>query len=307
MSKLPRLVSLVWKRFEDGDFSGVPRFDWELRRALPELQSVSTGLKTRLWLRWLAAREPDTIVITGNETSLLVPDGLRTLVMHHGCAQTHWDRDPSWRGWERALCEAQRAMYYRPNRWYTSLARWTSEQFSAHYGVPLAPVIPSWVEGITRRAGKNARPVVLGDFRSINKGREVVEPLQRALPGVEIRRLSCSYDTRKAVYAGVDAYLCLSLSEGGSFAVSDAEAAALPLVTTDVGNYLEYVSSYVVPWQRRDDVAFVAAQLEQALARPRGPSFFEAWTFEKWRDAWRALVTELADSKPRDALLGGAK
>src|SRR6478735_5778545 len=78
MAKLPRIISLVPQRFEDGGFSGVPRFDWELRRALPEMQSENTKLKTRAWLRWLALREPDAIVITGNETSLMVPDALRS-------------------------------------------------------------------------------------------------------------------------------------------------------------------------------------------------------------------------------------
>jgi len=98
MAKFPRLISLVPQRFEDGGFTGVPRFDWELRRALPEIESINTKLRSRAWLRWLAWREPDAIVITGNETSLMVPETLRTVVLHHGSAQTHFDRDPGWRG-----------------------------------------------------------------------------------------------------------------------------------------------------------------------------------------------------------------
>src|SRR4051812_26564895 len=118
MATFPRLISLVPQRFEDGGFSGVPRFDWELRRALPAINSVNTKLKTRAWLRWLAWREPDAIVITGNETSLLVPEALRTIVLHHGSAQTHFDRDPAWRGaTETRFCRLQREMYQRPNRW----------------------------------------------------------------------------------------------------------------------------------------------------------------------------------------------
>jgi hypothetical protein len=302
--RFPRLVSLVPRRFEDGDFSGVPRFDFELRQALPELQSVANTLRTRAWLKWLAWREPDSIVICGNELSISVPPNLRTIVMHHGCAQTHFDRDPDWRDSKpQAFCRAQRAMYSLPNRWFVAIAEWTAKQFSAHYGVPQAPVLPSWVESIERRPRSGARQVVLGDFRTANKGSQTVAQLRELAPHLEFRPLKCTYQTRKAAYAEADAYLCLSLSEGGSFAVSDAEAARLPLITTDVGNYIEYASSRVLPWQKRDDATFVVQEVEQALAVPRGPSFFDTWTFEKWREGWHNLLTEVASTKQRAALL----
>lgn len=304
MAKLPRLISLVPQRFEDGGFSGVPRFDWELRRAFPELNSVNTKWKTRAWLRWLAWREPEAIVITGNETSLMVPASLRTIVLHHGSAQTHFDRDPAWRGsMEVGFCKAQRDMYRMPNRWFLSAARWTAEQFSQNHGVPLAPVLPSWVETIPRLATRASRQVVLGDFRTFNKGSAVIAKLSVARPNLEFRDLRCSYEQRKGVYGIADAFLSLSLSEGGSFAVSDAEATSLPLVMTDVGNFLEYSESRVIPWQSRDDVVRVLAELDTALASPRGPSFFESWTFEKWRQAWREQVALVADSKSREPLL----
>jgi glycosyltransferase involved in cell wall biosynthesis len=305
MAKLPRLISLVPERFEDGGFSGVPRFDWELRRALPEVNSVNTKWKTQAWLRWLAFREPDAIVITGNETSLMVPDTLRTVVIHHGCAQTHFDRDPAWRGkMERGFCKAQRDMYLRPNRWFVSPAAWTAQPFSQHHGVPEAQVLPSWVETIERRVTNNARPVVLGDFRTVNKGSDVIARLREAEGKIDFRVLSFTYEQRKEVYANADAYLCLSMSEGGSFSVSDAEATGLPLITTDVGNYLEYTESQVIPWQKPDDTAFVASAVERALSTPRGPSFFESWTFEKWRKAWRTLLEQVADVKRREPVLG---
>ncbi len=304
MAKLPRLISLVPQRFEDGGFTGVPRFDWELRRALPDLNSINTKLKSRAWLKLIAWREPDAIVITGNETSLMVPETLRTVVLHHGCAQTHFDRDPGWRGsMEKGFCRAQRAMYSKPNRWYVSAARWTAEQFSHHHGVPLAPVLPSWVESMARSKARGGRPVVLGDFRTFNKGSEVVAKLSAARPDLEFRDLKCTYNERKDVYGAADAYLCLSLSEGGSFSVSDAEATTLPLVTTDVGNYLEYSASYLIPWQNRDDVAYVLGQLDRALSSPREPSFFEAWTLDRWRAAWRSTLEEVAAVKQRDPLL----
>jgi hypothetical protein len=300
----PRVVSFVPRRFEDGDMTGVPRFDWELRRVFPRMVSETPRRRVRAWLHWLALRHPDTIVVTGSEQSVLVPRRLRTIVVHHGCAQTHFDRDPDWRGPEpQRLCVAQRKMYRRENRWYVALARWCAEQFSHHYRVPPAQVIPSWVEPIERRRQMSSRPIVLGDFRNFNKGRDTVPRLSRALPEWEFRTLSCTYQTRKEAYAAADAYLCLSLSEGGSFAVSDAESARLPLVTTDVGNYREYSDARVISWEARDDVAQVRQALERALDVGRGSGFFGGWTFESWRRAWLALVEEVADSAYREPLL----
>jgi glycosyltransferase involved in cell wall biosynthesis len=297
-------VSFVPRRFEDGDLTGVPRFDWELRRVFPRMVSETARPRARAWLKWLALRHPDTIVITGNDMSMLVPRRLRTIVVHHGCAQTHFDRDPDWRGAEpQRLCAGQRQMYRRENRWYIALARWCADQFSEHYRVPTARLIPSWVEPIDRRRHAPARPVVLGDFRTFNKGRDTLARLTQALPKWEFRTLSCTYETRKAAYAAADAYLCLSLSEGGSFAMSDAEAADLPLVTTDVGNYREYSEAAVIPWQARDDVAQVQHALDRALNSRRGPSFFANWTFDSWRRTWLDLVDEVAASAHREPLL----
>jgi glycosyltransferase involved in cell wall biosynthesis len=116
--------------------------------------------------------------------------------------------------------------------------------------------------------------------------------------------LKCKYAERKSVYGAADAYLCLSLSEGGSFSVSDAEASSLPLVMTDVGNYLEYSSSYVLPWQKRDDVVLVLELVDRALAERRGPSFFDDWTIERWSAAWRTTLERVADVKHKEPLLG---
>lgn len=293
------LISFVPVRFEDGAFSGVPRFDHELRRIFPELISLRAGAKSRALLMLLAARRPDTLVITCNEESLLVPESLRTIVMHHGCAQTHFDRDPTWRGRKpRQLCAAQRAMYARKNRWFVSAAAWTSREFAGHYGVTPARVIPHWVEPIewpVRPRGQRA--VLLGDFRDWNKGKKLLPLLAAELPEVELRALSCTYETRKQAYQAADGYLSLSVSEGGSYAVCDAEAAGMPLVMTDVGNCDEFTQARKIPWQRRDDLPLVAATIRSALSEQRGPSFFARWSFDAWAEAWRGLVDEFDRSR----------
>lgn len=299
----PLLISLVPQRFEDGAWSGVPRFDREIRNVFPEIVSLCTDLPSRLFLRWLAWRRPEAVVITGNETSLLVPSRLRTIVVHHGCAQTHFDRDPQWRGLKpKRICRAQREMYRRSNRWFVSAAKWTASQFSAHYAVPLAPVIPHWVEPFERPLHKSReRKVILGDFRDFNKGRDAVERFRAQTAEFEFRPLASTYEMRHEVYADADAYLCLSLSEGGSFALCDAEAAALPLVITDVGNCEEFSEAVVIRYQDRDDFRIVAAALGRALETPRAAPFYSQFTFESWARAWQQLVQEVRSTSYRSA------
>jgi len=298
VEKLPPLVSLVPKRYEDGGWGGVPRFDWELRKIFPEVISLNTSLLHRLKLRALANKEPRLIVIAGNETSLLIPDEVATIVVHHGCAQTHYDRDPTWRGREPSkLCQAQLEMYRRPNRWYAAAARWTAQQFTEHYAVPEARIIPNWVERISRQIQRRKRPVVLGDWRTFNKGSMIIDKLRQQLPHLELLELQVADNLNPGqMYSAADCYLCLSLSEGGAYAVSDAEAATLPLVTTDVGNYLEYRESQVLAWSGRDKLERVAQGLEAALATPRQSSFFAEWTQPVWRQAWVTLLTEVSDT-----------
>ncbi len=300
MTALPNIVARVPRRCDDGAWSGVPRFDFEMRTVFPAMRSLRLSPDPRWVLRCIRAlSEPGVVAIVGSEESRLLPSRVRTIVVNHGCAQTHFDRDPQWRGLQqRWCCRAQRLMFRRSNRTFVSLARWTAQQFAGHYQVPEPVVIPSWVAPLARRAPRRDRAVILGDWRTFNKGKDIIPLLQRRLPGVEFRPLSCTYATRGAAYGDADAYLCLSLSEGGAFSVSDAEAAALPLVTTDVGNYLEYTASHVLPWQSRDDIACVASSVERALSLPRGPVFFEDWTFERWKNAWHELVCRVADAPP---------
>ena len=52
--------SVVKKDF-DGGYTGVPRFDWELRRALPELCSINTKPHWRAWLKLIAWRELEDV------------------------------------------------------------------------------------------------------------------------------------------------------------------------------------------------------------------------------------------------------
>jgi len=172
VSRFPRLISLVPRRFEDGDFSGVPRFDFELRKALPELESVASSWRTRTWLKVVglarAGRHPS---ITGNETSILVPATLRTI---RDAPRLRADppRSRSRSGAARLLrvmCLAQRQMYGLPNRWFIAIAEWTARQFSSHYVRATGAGFAELGRAIERKPHSAGRKVVLGDFRTLEQ------------------------------------------------------------------------------------------------------------------------------------------
>jgi glycosyltransferase involved in cell wall biosynthesis len=288
-----KIYSLVAKRVEDvppGAFpTGAVRFDSMLRRVFPDLVSITPAQLPKKF-------EPDAVVIADNHLSLLVPIDIRTLVVHHGCGATHYERDPYWRtNLTKSIVSKQMEMTYLPNRRWIAPSRWAVDEFSR--SIPdwmrEVRVIPHWVETINLRVSSppEGKPRIIGDWRDFNKGSEVWRNLQHRFPQWEFQPLNFQDDEgRRKQYGEAALYLCLSLSEGGSYSMCDAEAAGIPIVTTDVGNYHEFRESDVIPWGRRDDAEFVGAAIARKLASGRGYSYYETYLLQDWVDAWEEAV-----------------
>ena len=115
------------------------------------------------------------------------------------------------------------------------------------------------------------------------------------MPHVEFLQLKCTYYTRKSIYEKASLYLCLSLSEGGSYSMADAESATLPILTTDVGNYNEFECD-AISWKDRDNIDLLENKLSQLLTQSKSSSFYDTWTFDDWSDAWKKVVSRFYDS-----------
>lgn len=280
------IYSLVQRRIEDvppGSFgTGVTRFDQSLRELFPDLVSITP--------RDLPEFTSADVVIADNHLSLMVPEYTPTVVVHHGCARTHYERDPDWRTQGTAnLCDRQRGMLYLPNRLYVAPSAWVRDEFARHYGLAAdyAEVIVNYVEPMPGRRVSPIVPVVLGDWRDTNKGAGLWRWLAHELPQYEFRQLQCQTGLERArAYLGADVWLCLSLSEGGSYAMCDAEAFRLGVVSTDVGNAREFECEIIErDWAPKK----IGAAIERALDRS-GPSYFEWSTYMDWVSAWRSVV-----------------
>jgi glycosyltransferase involved in cell wall biosynthesis len=276
----------VIHHYYGGGNTGVHRFNSMLRRIFPEMRSTT--------MPPFELRDDDT-VITDNHLACEIPSEIKTVVVHHGCARTHFDRDPSWRT-QRAkhLVELQERMFSLPNRKYVAPSSWVGLQF--HFVCPRGTdyscsIIPHWVDpiGWKPRPGK---PVIIGDWRDNNKGASAWRDLAKACPHWEFRNLCFSTEEGKAEQYGLASlYLCLSLSEGGAYSMCDAEAAGIPIVTTNVGNYREFADSAVIRWEDRDNVDLVAKVIGAKLEAGRvKPSFYDSYTFDDWRQRWAREV-----------------
>jgi len=293
--------SLVAKRIEDGARTGVPRFDAMLRRIFPGIESVTVLPKIDLTCledkaqKLVSALSPDDIVITDNHLSLAVPPDIRTIVVHHGCAATHYARDPKWRTpHTMASVEGQCRMFELPNRTWVAPSWWVGMQFCdvCPKGIEYSfKTIPHWVEPI-EPLPKSGKPKIIGDWRDHNKGADLWAQLATRCRQWEFQPLSFRDDAgRKRQYGDASLYLSLSLSEGGSYSVCDAEAANLPIVMTDVGNYAELDDAEVIRWQDRDNLDLVIAAIDRKVkAGRRKPSFYVSHTFDRWAGLWRGLM-----------------
>jgi len=290
-----RIYSLVTKTVEQGGWTGVSRFDLELRAVLPGLISVT---------RLPGDLRDDDVVIADNHLSMIVPAANRKIIVHHGCALTHYQRDRSWRS-EATLqmIERQRLMFLNCLTEASvpvsvSPSAWVQERFSQDaapdlFDLEYSKVIPHWVEQIPSLP-KSGKPKIIGDWRDHNKGADAWKQLAVHHPHWHFQPLDFKdMEGRRHQYGEASLYLCLSLSEGGSYAVCDAEAAELPIVTTNVGNYREFNDCEVIPWMDRDRSDLVAAVIERKLARGRTkPSFYAAYTFERWASAWQEVISD---------------
>ena len=282
------IYSYVARTVEEGGWSGVCRADETLRQVVPGLVSVSQ----------LPALKPGDVVITDNHLATKVPADISTVVVHRGCAATHFERDPSWRNkTTQAMVTEQHAMFCQPNRVYVAPGKWVADEFRRHYnlGPRYRPfIVPNWVE-IIQPDNKPALPVVIGDWRDWNKGAGHWRSIAALCPDVEFKQLKydpASPQERRRIYSQASLYLCLSVSEGGPHSVADAEAARLPIVTTNVGNYQEFKDCMVMDWADRERPARVAAAVRHKLEVGRRlESFYHTFTLAECRTRWQQVIT----------------
>jgi len=264
-----KIVSYV-KHGYPTDITGVACFDHILARVSPACRSVYSKAEMIDFCR----ENPDTIVVTDNHLSLDVPASTRCIIVHHGIAKLHGERDPAWQRSNAELIAGQRRMLEtrQPhNTVIVSCSEFCTREFGRlygtlyrsfrHFAVPHMSMLELYVPGLLPRSEIRDLPVVCGDWRLPHKGADVICAVQDLLKGEFIfRQMQVTapkpFDPRvfaarkMAFYRSCDLMLCLSSHEGNSYFVLDGLFCDLPLVTTDVGLASEIDGAVVVPWQQ---------------------------------------------------------
>lgn len=289
-----RLLHVLKSHWGAGKPTGVPRFSHYMKKAFPEIVNVNFCDVDDYTFKY------GDVVITDNHLAVNFPEHVVKIIVHHGCARTHFERDPGWRNKNNEiLCLLQEEMFLCDHVTFVAPSAWVAQQFKevsrvrAAWSYAYYPlIIPHWVPTpVPMTVQTTPRPIILGDWRGYNKGEEVAKVLIDKLPHLEFVQLK--YDAadagaRDRCYQQADAYLCLSLSEGAPYSVADAEARYLPIITTKVGNCFEFNNIHLIDDLENWDA--VGAVILKALSEPVKPSFYDEWSFGKWRTAWQDAI-----------------
>ena len=288
-----RLIHYTPSNYESGSFGGVARFDYELRKAFPSITSV---LRQRD-IPWYSLDINDTIVITDHSFIHEIPQPLKVIAVHHGMAAEHKKRNPAWDG--DIYVRQQAGMSTRPKTWFVGISEFTKRAAKEHHGIIDDIVILHAVDTapiIKPKQGYN----VIGDWRTPSKGRDLIQKLREECPEFIFSQLSCGKYDKANGYANQNIYLSLSACEGNSYAVMDAIACGLPVLSTTSGlfdgDYDERLGE-VIPWKERGNANLINEKLQKIYDNydkynPIG-WMRDIIPFDKWKKQWQEFITKI--------------
>jgi glycosyltransferase involved in cell wall biosynthesis len=235
---------------------GVARYDTQLSLVFPDRIFFKGPSEKDMMLEYLETCKAP-IIITDNHLACDIPNKYPVIIVHHGCALTTSKRNPDWDPyWRDLCCNGQHEMlYYRnlENTMIISISKACTDDFT-YYFPDLYPkfkrldiIHPSEFDESIYKEKFNDKPVILGNWDHIKKGRHLIPHLKELLPEFEFRQLKIlplkgesleSFNRRKQdIYLECDIFLQIANSEGFSYASNDAMLCGLVPICTDVGGF----------------------------------------------------------------------
>jgi glycosyltransferase involved in cell wall biosynthesis len=243
--------------YDKDNFGGVARYDYQISLAFPNRVFFQGPSEKKKMLAYLK-RCKNPLVITDNHLSCDVPNQYNILLVHHGVAQTHAEREPGWNAYWRDLCcnGQKRMLSYRDPQTTTilSVSKFCTDEFTRLYPT-LYPRF-SHIDVLhcseldenryKKKKSWNDKPIVLGNWNDNNKGLGIVDVLKTQSDFI-FQDLKVSprnnditdFNKRKQdIYLDCDIFLQISLSEGNSYSTLDALLCGLPIVASNVGLFM---------------------------------------------------------------------
>ena len=302
-----------------GYAGGVPQYDHNIYKICPERIFFRGPDEKNELLKYLN-ENPNTTVITDNHLSCDIPNNIETLLVHHGSAKTHAIREPEWgEPWRSLCCNGQEQMLdYRDTKTTTilSISQFCTDEFMKYYGDKylkfniIHMLHPSEMEECKFKTAFNKFPQVLGNFKDVNKGKNLIPQLKANINDFEFNQLSINiinnniedFNKRKLeLYLNHDIFLQISNSEGNSYATLDALASGLVVVSSNVGLFYKDVpdNCFVkLDWEKNGDVKYVEEKLKYAwdnreqLSKNARKWYLDNCRFNLWRLKMKKILNK---------------
>ena len=187
-----KIVHYCAASYETGSVGGVARFDDHIKRAFPNRIFISQ--KHVKQLHEYLNDNDDVIVITDNHLACNIPKQIKTIIFHHGCAQTTWERNlknisnyPTAKSFYHNFVEPQKNMlsYRSPqNTIIATISTACTEDFTKNYGQNYTKFRrynvfhTSDFDESKYKTSFNTKPVVLGNWLNKKKGKLLIPGLK---------------------------------------------------------------------------------------------------------------------------------
>tara|TARA_B100001093_G_C26714814_1_gene965162 strand:- start:20 stop:994 length:975 start_codon:yes stop_codon:yes gene_type:complete len=318
-----KIISYCNNKYPES-YGGVSRFDYCLSLAFPDRLFFKGPEEIDNLLNFYKKNKNDYIIITDNHLSSQIPDNIPLIVVHHGVARTHLEREPNWEEiWKNRCVYGQDLMFLLRsprNTLFVSPTKFCINEFGRIYGTQYDEYknicIPhaSELDESKFKVSLNKKPIIIGNWSQNHKGKNLIPELEKSLPEFEFRPLNVDLknktveqfnELKQQLYLEADIYLCLSVIEGSSYSVLDGMLNNLLIVSTDVGimeNEVSKDSFVMIPWKDieikniSEKIRFIWKNKEKYFNKSR-LEYFKLTNFENWSKSWKSLLKDFEISK----------
>ena len=316
---MKKIISFCNNKYPD-NYGGVARFDYCLKKIFPERIFFKGPEESEKLLNYLKTlNNEEYLIITDNHLASYFPTHIPLIVVHHGVARAHLEREPEWDNkWKNMCVYGQDLIFHLrspKNTIFLSPTIFCKNEFRRIYGsiydeykniyLPHA----SELDETIYKKNFNQKPVVIGNWIQDSKGKYLIDSVKKLLPEFEFKPMKLDF-TNKTIeeynvikqeyYINGDIYLGLSIVEGCSYSLLDAMMNNLLIVSTDVGIMENEVdkNSYVnLSWDNLD-VELIAKKIKY-IWKHKGNYFnksrreyFKIISWEKWKSNWEKIIQD---------------
>lgn len=314
--------------YDIGDFGGVARYDYHILLSFPHRIFIK-GPKQKDYLLKLLPSLNNPIVITDNHLSCDIPNDYRVLLVHHGSALTHAEREPQWsKYWKELCCNGQKNMldYRDPKQTeIVSISQFCTDEFTRFFPESYEKFNKTLILHTTeldctryKTTFNDEKPIIFGNFSGFLKGENIYKKLKLLLSSSDkhkytIEKLNCKYNPKihnsykqyntekQNFYLDRDIFIQLSLSEGNSYSTLDAFACGNVIIATNVGLTYKDVPEdcYVkLDYTKMNNIEYLLEKIDYAwdnrytLSKKARQYFLDTCTFDKWDNKMFNIVNK---------------